>query len=493
MAPKPTLSLLILLVLATVVRFYKIGDAPLWGDELFSWLVSFLSPGRIVSYLALGNNPPLWELLLHFWRQMAGDSEAALRALSALFSVASAGVLYVWVRSTGGEWAGWTAALAWIFSTLGQSVGREARAYALLSLLVVLSHLFFLRWIAQKKSPWAWILTGWFLFHTHYMSIWVFLGQGIALLVWWRHSLRSFLVPACTLLMGIALQLIVLMDRLHFPEEIGYVPPSSIEGLYNMVWKFSNMPVPTVIGLGVVLMGIGKVVRHRRTVSPAVKYAFVNFPGVFLLGWLISMELRLWNARYFIPLAMAYYAVLGLSLAMLPKVARVLLAGALGVSWILSWNPVPPTPAFFHREMATLLQKKPHHHLLLVSPAYQSPILIYYPREPLCWDLIHKSIKLMPASPRGVSFSTVLDPIGKVSECLYSSAKVLGVNYYGEIPPCELQAADTIWWLDYATCFSYPHTGLPDLLWEEFEPKVCWEVGPGVRIWVATRRPHLPE
>lgn len=98
--------------LAFAVRMYKVAEAPLWADEIFSWSAAHLSPGRIVPYLLEGNNPPLWELLLHGWIHLWGDSVAALRSLAALCSAGAAVGLYALGYYTGGRWAGAAAALA---------------------------------------------------------------------------------------------------------------------------------------------------------------------------------------------------------------------------------------------------------------------------------------------------------------------------------------------------------------------------------------------
>jgi hypothetical protein len=45
--------------LASAVRYYHLGKAPIWVDEIFSWAVAHLRPSLLISYLYQGNNPPL--------------------------------------------------------------------------------------------------------------------------------------------------------------------------------------------------------------------------------------------------------------------------------------------------------------------------------------------------------------------------------------------------------------------------------------------------
>jgi len=53
-----------LFFLALAVRYYRLSEAPIWVEEIFSWAVAHLRPSVLTSYLYRGNNPPLWELLL---------------------------------------------------------------------------------------------------------------------------------------------------------------------------------------------------------------------------------------------------------------------------------------------------------------------------------------------------------------------------------------------------------------------------------------------
>ena len=77
---------LILLVIAAVLRIWFLGKTDLGGDESFSLYVSLQSLPDIVRMLCQGDNPPLWEVLLHFWIKPFGISEVAIRSLSFIFS-----------------------------------------------------------------------------------------------------------------------------------------------------------------------------------------------------------------------------------------------------------------------------------------------------------------------------------------------------------------------------------------------------------------------
>ncbi len=78
-----------ILLLAAALRFYKIDVQSLWYDEGNSARIAERSVQLIVEGAAGDIHPPLYYLLLKFWRGIFGDSEAGLRSLSALCGVFS--------------------------------------------------------------------------------------------------------------------------------------------------------------------------------------------------------------------------------------------------------------------------------------------------------------------------------------------------------------------------------------------------------------------
>ena len=73
-----------IVVAGFLLRINQIGQDELWFDEAFSFhMVTLASwPGDLLKY----DNPPLYYLLLHAWIQLVGQSESAIRMLSAIFS-----------------------------------------------------------------------------------------------------------------------------------------------------------------------------------------------------------------------------------------------------------------------------------------------------------------------------------------------------------------------------------------------------------------------
>jgi mannosyltransferase len=125
---------------AVVLRWFHLGKQSLWFDEGYTEWASSLSPGAIVRWAQHGDLlPPLYLLLQHYWGALFGNSEYALRALSAFFGTLSLPVFYLLAKKVLKD--NMAVALAmWLFAFSMMQVwySQEARNYALLSFLGLL-------------------------------------------------------------------------------------------------------------------------------------------------------------------------------------------------------------------------------------------------------------------------------------------------------------------------------------------------------------------
>ena len=150
--------LLLILISAAALRIYHLGSNSLWEDEYFSVECSsgwgrtdmHLKPSQVVPDLISlrnarpvwsiwssiardENHPPLYFILLRFWREMFGDSAVALRSLSVVGSLLGIAFLYfvgeVAIGPGVALWACAMMAVAWPQIQEAQ----EARVYALVT------------------------------------------------------------------------------------------------------------------------------------------------------------------------------------------------------------------------------------------------------------------------------------------------------------------------------------------------------------------------
>jgi hypothetical protein len=149
--------MLFILLLSTAVRFHNLGAQSLWNDEGISFVQSTRTLPDIISNSARDIHPPLYYVLLAGWRVLVGESEFALRALSALFSLITVAFAYALGKRLYGYIAGIAAALFVALNTFSIYYAQELRMYSLLTLIAAASMWVFVGMIVQNrresKSP----------------------------------------------------------------------------------------------------------------------------------------------------------------------------------------------------------------------------------------------------------------------------------------------------------------------------------------------------
>jgi uncharacterized membrane protein len=126
-----------IIILCALLRFYHLGAASLWSDEIFSrYYVDLFGLHYVLSDgLSKETNPPTYYLLLHGWISLFGDSEVALRSLSAAISILCVPVTYLLGRELGGKSWGLAGALLFALCPASLYFAQETRVYALFMLV----------------------------------------------------------------------------------------------------------------------------------------------------------------------------------------------------------------------------------------------------------------------------------------------------------------------------------------------------------------------
>jgi len=188
------LALIVLIILlGAAVRFFSLADDNLWADEgLCALAAGRGSIGEVVTtVITEDNHPPLYYVLLHLWRRVAGSSDWALRAFSALLGTLTIPLVFAVARRlVGGPGALWAAVFA-ALSPISVHFSQEARMYALLTLLLALIWYFGLRLRHEGDAAaiWGFMLVAVVLPYVHFYGapvlVAVLLVTGAVL---WRDS-----------------------------------------------------------------------------------------------------------------------------------------------------------------------------------------------------------------------------------------------------------------------------------------------------------------
>jgi hypothetical protein len=219
----------VILLVAVGLRFHQLGEQSLWLDELYSLASSTarypntlpLRENEIVQPLPrftsldsarpwtsiwtgmrAGTHPPLYIVLLRFWREAFGESDAAARALSVVTSLVVLLLIYDAGRILSGIPAGlWAAALAAVAWPQLQ-YAQEARPYAVLMALGMGALCAMLRTARSGPTPARLVTLALCMLAmalTHYFAFGALLALGLFALAHFRGRNRVKVLAAITL------------------------------------------------------------------------------------------------------------------------------------------------------------------------------------------------------------------------------------------------------------------------------------------------------
>jgi hypothetical protein len=205
-----------ILLLASAFRIYHIIQRPIWTDEGTTTFNLFHFNGQdnlIDGLAARDHHPPLYYYMLQAWVGLTGDSVLAMRYFAALVGILSVALMVPLARefltsppsplsaSREGEldWlerAYWfvpiAAALVLTLSDPDIDLGQEIRFYTLRTLFIILSVIFYLRWIKKPSIQLGiyWSLSNLAILHTNYQGAFIMAFEGLHALLFLRGKLR---------------------------------------------------------------------------------------------------------------------------------------------------------------------------------------------------------------------------------------------------------------------------------------------------------------
>src|SRR4051812_20745349 len=169
----PGLALALIAVAGAVLRFATLSTQSFWLDEAIAINSARLDIGGMIDSLArTEGTPPLYFLLLDGWMRLFGDSEAAVRSLSALIGTATILLAYEIGRRLATARIGLVLAAIAAFNPLLVWFSQEARPYGPLVLLSGASFLCFAEALRRPSGRWlaGWAVASGLAMATHYFA-----------------------------------------------------------------------------------------------------------------------------------------------------------------------------------------------------------------------------------------------------------------------------------------------------------------------------------
>lgn len=198
-------TLAVIVVAGAALRLTALNRQSLWFDEI-DVVVRAQQPLGVVmrTFVAPGENGPLFNILLAIWIRLAGISEIAVRFPSAIAGTLSVPLIYLLTRRLAGPTTGLLASGLLAISPYHVWYSQEAKMYSLVVLFGLGSTICLIE--ALERNRWRWwaayaILTT-LMFYTHVATVLVFVAQSLYVVGThrvWRGRERGWLVAAAVL------------------------------------------------------------------------------------------------------------------------------------------------------------------------------------------------------------------------------------------------------------------------------------------------------
>jgi mannosyltransferase len=176
----------ILISVSIGVSIYTLFFQSIRLDEAQSIWVSTKSLQQILYLDAQDVLVPLYEILLHFWMQIFGNTIVVARSLSFIFFLGTIPVLYLLAKETSNTRVALITITLFSLSPFIMWYSSEARMYTLFALVTTANNLFFMRFVksAGKSSKTGFFVTAILGLFTHYFFIFLMVTQFFYL--FWR-------------------------------------------------------------------------------------------------------------------------------------------------------------------------------------------------------------------------------------------------------------------------------------------------------------------
>ncbi len=315
---KSLLTLLSILFLGGLLRFYNNTAVALWHDEAFSALYIKYSWSEMMYRIGLDVHPPLYYWILRLYTYVFGDGLLSLRALSIFFGLLTIYAGYLFVKKAfGNEKLALVAALFLAINPFQIQYALEARMYTLGTFLVLISSWLLLKALEDNKYKyWIWygIATAAALY-THYYLVFSIAAQGLYLLYLFIRekqinfrAIGSYVLAALLFVPWIPTfleQIKRVTASYWIPEPDRWSVPSTI---FKMVFGGQGNDHTTLFFATII--GVAALIYFFKETKPPIRWLVIlGLIVPFAAALLLSFKQAIYLDRYFV-FASLYFSIL---------------------------------------------------------------------------------------------------------------------------------------------------------------------------------------
>jgi uncharacterized membrane protein len=348
------LALSAIVLVGAYLRLTALRRQSLWFDEIDVVVRAQRPLDQVLrTFVAAGENGPLYNILLALWVRVAGISEIAVRLPSAVAGVLAIPLIYLLGRRLAGANVGLLAAGLLSISPYHIWYSQEAKMYTMVVLLGLVSSMTLVEALERNDRLWwaAYAISTSLMFYTHVATVLVFGAQTLYVLATYRHwrgRERGWLVAAAVLTVPyipVALWALKVIGGgvATWQPDVGFWEAVHILGV-----KFAvNRSDADIERRGAILYallavtGVAVLVCRRR---PARWWLLLT---VLVLGpviglWLVSLRQSVFSDRYAIVALPAYLILVAAAATRLIRSRLLWPIGALAVFLLLTtaWVPI---------------------------------------------------------------------------------------------------------------------------------------------------------
>jgi uncharacterized membrane protein len=343
--------LLALTLVAFLLRASHLDAQSLWRDEVDVIRFAHWPWSRLIQSLTqTKDNGPLYYVLMRGWLALTGDSEFGLRFLSVCASVLTVPLIWRVGRRLTGERAAWMVTLLVAVSPYMVWYGQDAKMYALVGALTLLAMTCQLEALATGRRRWwaGFVVAASSSLYSHLLSALMIPVYAAVFPLTWPHGRRrwrGWLVSLGLLTLPyvpLAIWQLPLVLNTYGTGHPFYPIHEVLASLFNLYARGVALVGGWVVVAAfvfAVLSGVFSSQGEGRFESGGTRSRLFLLWWLFLpivLIYLISLRAPVFEPRYLIFVAPAFYLLAALGVVVLSRLSRI--AAGLSLAVILSFS-----------------------------------------------------------------------------------------------------------------------------------------------------------